>query len=401
MGARADAEVDAIFERLQRRASGPGAATSGTASPLTPSVPAVNTPLYGYAPVFFPGTADAADLQPVHLAAGEERESVNLVMKTTPLGTIEGTVTGPPGAMTGLALALDPLDVERFISSIFLSVGTMPTLAIRPGPDGHFKYTTVAPGRYTLIVRASSGFWDAEDVAVNGDDVTGVALNLQPALRVAGRFQADGRAPDDRFDFANARVGLRAPGQSATLSMNGTILGRPGPVGAVQPDGTFQLTGVVPGPYEWAATLPQSAGGWRLRSVIFNGQDLLDGPVAITDADPDGIVVTVTNRHSLLSGSLTNAEGAPVSDYSVVVFPADRAYWRPGSRRVKLIRPATDGVFSVRDLPAGSYLLAALVDVDPSNLDAPDFLEAIALAGVPVAIMDGETTRQDIRLRER
>ena len=41
------------------------------------------------------------------------------------------------------------------------------------------------------------------------------------------------------------------------------------------------------------------------------------------------------------------------------------------------MRPATDGEFSIRDLPSGAYRLAALTDVDEDDPKRREFLESI------------------------
>jgi len=62
-------------------------------------------------------------------------------------------------------------------------------------------------------------------------------------------------------------------------------------------------------------------------------------------------------------------------------------------------RPASDGRFSVADLPAGDYLIAALTDVEPDEWKRAEFLGQLVAAGVKVTIRDGERTVQDLRLR--
>jgi hypothetical protein len=88
----------------------------------------------------------------------------------------------------------------------------------------------------------------------------------------------------------------------------------------------------------------------------------------------------------------------PAPDYFVVVFPADRTLWRPGSRRVQTARPATDGGFSIRGLPAGEYLIGALTDLDPADVHDPAFLEQVAAAGIRIQLANGEQKRQDIQI---
>jgi hypothetical protein len=58
-------------------------------------------------------------------------------------------------------------------------------------------------------------------------------------------------------------------------------------------------------------------------------------------------------------------------------------------------RPADDGLFVVRGLPGGAYLLVALDDLDPLDLDDPTFLAALAPGGIAIEIADGASVVQD------
>ena len=96
-----------------------------------------------------------------------------------------------------------------------------------------------------------------------------------------------------------------------------------------------------------------------------------------------GAVATLTDQHTELSGTLQSAANVPAPDYFVVVFSPDRSVWRLGARRVQFTRPSTDGRFSFRDLPAGDYLIAALTDMEPSDLGDGSFLESLIPGAVP------------------
>jgi hypothetical protein len=174
---------------------------------------------------------------------------------------------------------------------------------------------------------------------------------------------------------------------------------------AVHADATFEITGLAPGAYRAQMFLPASstgaASGLWLRSAVVDNVDLLDIPLHVMPGGPDlsGAVFTVTDDHSELSGTLQSASGQPAPDYFVVVLAADRRFWTPDSRRVKSTRPGTDGRFSFADLPAGTYLLAALTDIEPDEWRKAEFLEQLVPASVRVTLADGEKKFQDLRIR--
>ena len=49
-------------------------------------------------------------------------------------------------------------------------------------------------------------------------------------------------------------------------------------------------------------------------------------------------------------------------------------------------------------MPPGDYLLAALADMQNEDLHSREFLEALVPAAVRVTLIEGKTTRQDLRI---
>jgi hypothetical protein len=227
-------------------------------------------------------------------------------------------------------------------------------------------------------------------------------------MQLAGRvvFESTTIPPPD--DLTTIRIGLtqpNLPGASAGVTMiNGVPTGgvAPPPTVTVAADGTFTLRGILPGTYTLTATIPAagSGSGWWPKSAVIADRDVLDSGVefGVDSQDVAGAVLTFSDKRSELSGTLQAASGQPASDYYVVVFSADRAHWGPGSRRVKSTRPSSDGTWSVRDLPAGEYLIAALTDVEPGEWQQPPFLAALLPASVKVRVDDGAHLRQDLRI---
>jgi len=138
---------------------------------------------------------------------------------------------------------------------------------------------------------------------------------------------------------------------------------------------------------------------WWLRSAVLNGRDLLDAAIDVQPGqDLSGIEFTLTDRHNELSGTLTTAEGKAATDYFIIVCPSDPRLWTPRSRRVKSLRPSSNGSFSVKDLPAGEYVIAALTDVAPGEWNDPQWLASVAPSGAKITIVNGEKTVQNLRV---
>jgi hypothetical protein len=318
-----------------------------------------------------------------------------------------------------------------------------PVLSERPGVDAEFKYTGVAPGRYTIMARvnrsqtapestttrtgvggggagstmtsrsiATSGaggddmLYAVADVDVTGADVSGVTLALQPGSTFSGRVVFDAAAERRAPDASAVRLTISQPSGTGYTSMANTIIGntfRAVPAFQVRADGTFSATAIAPGLYTLRATIPGDSGsGWWLRSAIVNGRDVLDFPLEFTlGRDLTEAVLTFSDRRTELTGLLQKPAGDPAPEHFVIVFPSDRAYWTPQSRRIVSARPATDGRFVIRDLPAGDYLLAALTDLDPDESHDARFLEQLAPAAIKITLADGERKTQDLRVGGR
>ena len=76
----------------------------------------------------------------------------------------------------------------------------------------------------------------------------------------------------------------------------------------------------------------------------------------------------------------------------VILFPADRQFWVPQSRRIHVSHPGLDGRYTVRALPAGEYRLAGLTDPEPGRHSDPDLLSQLQLGAAEKKI-------QDVRVR--
>jgi uncharacterized protein (DUF2141 family) len=425
---RSTTENDAALAALQARNAGrirppTAAAAAGGSVPRQMSALAV---------MFYPGTPVLPDAMRVRLETGDIREGLDFVMKAVPVTTVEGTLVGTEGPLPGsVQMSINPAHSLRLFA---LGVAN-PQLVQPPGPDGRFKYTSIAPGHYTIRVRATPGappassgrgappagessasfgrgagyantaetMYAVEEFDVSGQPLTGLVIRLERGSRFGGRlaFASDSPAPTD---LTGIRISLLAAGETGSSTVGRTTIGatfsQPAPV-SVKADGTFEFVGLAPSSYVVQCTPPAGTGrSWWLRSAVVGGRDVLDSKLDISlGTDLSDAVLTLTDRHSELSGTLQSSAGFPAPEYFVIVFPVDAALRATSARRIKMARPGTDGRFSFTDLPSGDYLLAALTDVEPNEWQKLGFLNELAPAGVRVTLGEGERKQQDLRVK--
>ena len=422
IGSRSAAEMDATLLALQRR-SGRGGSAPLPGGPPVSQLPSPSS--FSYAPTYFPGSTVFAGATRIRLGPGDERAGVDFIVSPVPSGIIEGSITGAgdtPGSVQ-LAIQIDGPRMPGLSTS-------QPVLSVKPGATNQFRYTNVAPGRYRIMARLARGeapppvtgavisgggvsgnrppnspdtLYAVTDLDTTGSDITGVVLFLQPGANVSGRsvFESSSRQPPG--DLSGIRVTISPSGGTYMSSSGGTVIGntfQSVTPAQLRPDGAFTATGIAPGTYQLRVTIPAGLSqAWVLESALSRGKDLLDVPVDIeAGGDLSDVILTFSDRRSELAGMLQTSTGAPAPEYFVMAFSSDRTYWTPLSRRLKSVRPGTDGRFAITDLPAGDYLIAALTDVDPDEWQTPTFLEQLIPASIKVVIAPGARVTQDIRV---
>ena len=366
----------------------------------------------GYMPVFYPASTTAATATTIAVSAGEERPNIDLQLQIVPLAQISGVVTGAGGGM--------PANAQFLLVDAAATGSITPTRSVRAGADGQFSITGVTPGQYTLFVRGGvrapavettsrpapatvegaletklqaaasmQTLWASMDLAVSGQDMTGLTLTLQPGLTVSGRLAFDPAQPQN-LDPSRVRL-LLTPVSLANLDL-GTI-----PTAQVEADGRFTIRNVVPGKYRLNGS---GVAGMTLRSAVFGGPDVLDGLLEVKPAeDVTGGTVTFSSRTSELSGALQDSTGRGLADYTIVVFPSEDRFWIPQSRRIQAARPATDGSFAFRGLPPGDYRVVAVVDPEPGRWYDPSFLRELLPGAISLSLSEGQRQVQNLRVR--
>jgi len=255
----------------------------------------------------------------------------------------------------------------------------------RPLTMGANMSTAVQPGQWVIYARgvpppgdrSGSPLVGMARVSLNAGDDTSVTVPMVKGAHISGRVTADG-APLP----PGAQIRILASLLDPALTDAPGFL----PMSFVRPDGTFDLTGIV-GRRE--LRVPTAPRGYVVSAVLYEGRNLLDSPIDFNGGEVLlGVQVVLTSRPSQLIGTVNDAAKAPVSDYSVLVFPEDPL--RNPRRLARWVRPNQRGQFTSDDLLPGSYLVIAVDDVDADRWQQFAYLNQFRGRATRVTLGDGE-----------
>ena len=393
------------------RAGGGG---RGAPQPPSPPTPPVGQDRTDYVPVYFPGTTRASDATPVSVGLGDEKPGIDFGLQLLPMAKLEGTILGLGdgsldyyvGQPRSTTTPQTNIDGRSFVSLQNFSMQLVDADAQTGLPRAtggsavfgdHFTFASVPPGHYVIQVRSAKpgvngappiGLWGDLELNVDGHNQDNLVITLQEGITVTGHLTVDSAATGTAANLALMRVSLARQGAGQAA---GVI-----PHGVADASGRFVLNGVTPGSYILTVAGP---GGWTAKSVIVGGKDALDFGLHVRGSETvDELEVVVTNKSTQVSGTLLDATGKPTADYTVIVFAAESKYWLPQARRIQATRPGTDGKFTIRGLPAGDYLIAAMTDIETGQWYDPTLLEQLKGTGTTIHLADGDQKTQDLRI---
>ena len=222
---------------------------------------------------------------------------------------------------------------------------------------GRFAFLGVPSGRFTIwaVTQGSDPLNASPAITVGDADVSGVEIALRPSPRVTGRVAFEGSTPPPP---AAALRSLRITLDSADGQRGGPVVlaGGGPPRLAVDTTGALAGTGLLPGSY--LVRVEMIPAGWFLKSVTAGGVNVADDvPLALSQS-VDGLVVTLTEHDTALSGTVRTATGANDLTASVVVFPRIA-----GCGRTTAGRRAAGGPFA----PAG-WAITGLATCRPASI---------------------------------
>jgi protocatechuate 3,4-dioxygenase beta subunit len=348
------------------------------------------------------------EAQKITLIAGQEHQGADFALMPVRLAKVTGIVVGSDGRpLSGAMVNVTP----RERGDVMLLGGS----TARTNQDGAFTLNGVAPGDYQL--QANSMQLITSDVSdggnrmvfavrtepggpgpdretgsvpliVAGEDVSNIVVVTSKGGQATGRVTfEDGARPQNL-----GSIRISAP----SIDLSGPLMAG-GSSGQIKPDGAFELTGLSGPRLIRAVGLPP---GWTLKSVRLNGTDITDTGTEFRAGDSvSGLEVVLTASTTSVTGGVTDGDGSPLKDYTVVIFSDNPDLWRlPMTRWVTGTRPDQEGRFKVQNLPPGSYQAVAVEYVPQGEWGDPDLLERLRDKGKRFTLGEGGNEVLDLKL---
>jgi hypothetical protein len=293
---------------------------------------------------FYPDSSDQTHAAPIELRAGARLDGFDIRLPSTGLYSVrfEYAEGQKPEGGYG-AFLVNEQGVQHFLVNVY--------------PEG-FAFVGVPPGSYEATVRADRAqkpAYAVQHVDVTNADVDGGALTFFPGVDVTGSVRVEGSV----LSSLALRINLQAEDGAARLGDRSA---------EVQPDGTFLLTGAVPG-FFYGITIGRTPGVY-LKSVR-TGDRQLAGPRVDVSSKPAPLTILLGTDVGEVEGAVQNAAGDPVARARVNVI----AYGDHANRTDLNRFGFTDdkGDFKITDVPPGDYKIFAWEDVPVGAPQDPQF----------------------------
>ena len=186
-----------------------------------------------YGATYFPGVASVDDATRVAVVPGQEPAALSFAIKLLRPARVSGRLNTPERK---------PLISAAVVMAHTDAAMSMPAEQASILPNGTFMFQSVPPGRYEIRARGESvpggvAHFASFRLLVEGHDVRDITMELLPGATISGQVTFES-ATGKHAAFTGLRV--RAPlvdGRSFADALTGAVL----------PDGTYAIRGVMPG----------------------------------------------------------------------------------------------------------------------------------------------------------
>jgi len=264
--------------------------------------------------------------------------------------------------------------------------------------DGTFTASAIPPGDHTLEARSreradgAAGEFASLPISVSAD-ITNLRLVTGKGTTISGRVIFEGTSTrSSDFGLPRVRTQQTDPSrQNFPFAGVGDTQTR----GMLDDAGNFQLAGQA-----GRVFLDVTAGPmWLLKWVTIEGDDVTDTPIDLTGKPSlTGVVIRMTDKHTQLSGQVSDARGQVLKDYVVVLLPAEQKEPVVAARWIRTVRPDSSGHYVAVGLRPGRYVAVAIEALEQGRQFAPEFQEQLRRGAREFSLEEGESVSIDLTL---
>jgi protocatechuate 3,4-dioxygenase beta subunit len=330
---------------------------------------ASSTSQTGYAPVYYPGTADQARAATIDVAPGQEIPGVDftlLPIRTFQIrGRVFDAVLGQPAKDCYIVLVRhDP---------------NIPTYYNRDDRmdcnKGSFEFSDVTPGSYSVVVQLSNSEKRRSaraTVEVDNTNVNDVRVIVGAGINFTGRILVEGHEP---LDLSEVHLWL----SDSDVDITG------GAGAVIKPDGSLTIENVPEGTVE-VGLWGQASGfspDFYLKSARVNGEDILEKGFAVGTGSARGpLEIVLSSTSTRIEGTVTDENDLPSAGAVVALVPEREQ--RKQFRRYKDTTTDQYGQFILRGVAPGTYKLFSWKEIENNAWEDPEFLAPFESQGTKV-----------------
>ena len=298
-----------------------------------------------YAPVYYPGVAQASQAQAISVKAGDEVQA-DVLMQRIKTVEVAGQVTGRDGpAKNTLVLLVQPGIDDSGIDRQDTT-----------DEKGSFKMKGVPPGSYVIAAYTrddGEGVYEPrgqQKIEVSGENIDSLIISLGGGTSFQGRVTVAG-AGSPVLD----RIGMNLSG----IDEDEQLFAQ----GRVKKDGTFEIKSVSDGNYAIAVWGVEN--NWYVKSVRLGGDEILEKGLQLEKGGSRGrLEVIVSSASAQVEGSVSDRDGAVIGAHVRIAPEPETPYNRSRSHGV---RTDQSGHFSLTGLAPGTYRVLAKYPASPGS----------------------------------
>jgi protocatechuate 3,4-dioxygenase beta subunit len=348
-----------------------------------------------YPRTFYPTMTDIGTATPIEVQPAIEISGLDFRLDEQPTYSVRGRVidpsSGQPPRNTSVSITLR----DSVVNTGFFSSGS-----IYNPSDGTFEFRDVAPGSY--LVRAQlplNGRFEpgqpppapptaTAPVDVAGD-VDGVVLTLVPSASIFGRVRLEGEPLPQQAQGFRPTVNLRP-------AVLGGIGGPPPRPSQTNPDGSFNIDGVVPGDYRVTANWGFGSSQMNLyvKEIRLGSTDVLNNAMVVTGPTSELLEVVFGKDAGQVSGTVRADSQQLMASAQVVLVPTQREQ----HDRYKFEITNKNGQFNFLSVPPGSYKIFAWEDIERFSWFDSAVLARYEAEAMPVTVNASSNVTLDLKV---